>query len=82
MQIDFLGSPPCKKPNLVRNGQRWSQAEDSALVEFVALHRDEQPNSDKWPAMRESNPYWEKAASYVAGRAKCIERTGKFNLKK
>ena len=35
-------------------------------MEFVALHKDLQNNSEsEWPGMSIVNPYWEQAAKYV-----------------
>ena len=43
----------------------WTSAEDLALVQYIALHKDEQATEKEWPAMRAESDYWLQAAQYV-----------------
>lgn len=43
----------------------WTKAEDLALVQYIALHKDEQTSDIDWPAMRAEADYWIKAAQYI-----------------
>ena len=49
-----------KKPR-----QAWSAEEDTALVQFIALHKDQQSTDAEWPAMKAPNIYWSDAAKYI-----------------
>ena len=39
----------------------WSTEEDTALVQFVALHKDQQATEVEWPAMKALHEYWYNA---------------------
>ena len=41
-----------------KNRKAWSLQEDTALVQFVALHKDMQPTNVEWPAMKPKHEYW------------------------
>lgn len=43
----------------------WSDAEDRATVQFIAMHKDEQATDNEWPAMRSEAEYWSLAARYM-----------------
>lgn len=43
----------------------WQKKEDAALVQFVALHKDLQPNTSEWPCPNVNSEYWLKAADYI-----------------
>ena len=43
----------------------WSEAEDRATVQFIAMHKDEQATDNEWPAMRSEAEYWSLAARYI-----------------
>ena len=52
-----------------RKRESWSVKEDSALVQFIALHKDMQPTDVEWPAMKANHHYWTEAAQYVKDTA-------------
>ena len=43
----------------------WTKAENVALVQFVALHKDLQDSPKEWPSMRANHKYWNEAADYI-----------------
>lgn len=43
----------------------WSNAEDQATVQFIALHKDQKASDQEWPAMRAEAEYWSEAAQYI-----------------
>lgn len=59
----------------------WTVDEDTALVQFVSLYKDEQPTDSVWPAMKSYHQYWSKAAKFIqesVGSASA--RIGKITL--
>lgn len=55
----------------------WTTAEDTALVQFVALHQEYLPASKSWPSFGAKNAYWKEAARYVNESTKSsIPRSG------
>lgn len=48
-----------------KNRKAWSLQEDTALVQFVALHKDMQLTNVEWPAMKAQHEYWSEAARYI-----------------
>ena len=48
-----------------KNRKAWSLQEDTALVHFVALHKDMQPTNVEWPAVKPQHEYWTEAAQYI-----------------
>ena len=48
-----------------KNRKAWSLQEDTALVQFVTLHKDMQPTNVEWPAMKPQHEYWTEAAQYI-----------------
>ena len=59
----------------------WTEVEDRAAVQFIALHKDEQASESEWPAMRAETDYWSLAARFIksASGSKYL-RKGKLNL--
>lgn len=56
----------------------WTTAEDTALVQFVALHQEYLPANKSWPSFGAKNAYWKEAANYVNQSTKSsISRSGK-----
>ena len=43
----------------------WSEAEDRATIQFIAMHKDAQATDNEWPAMRSEAEYWSLAARYI-----------------
>ena len=43
----------------------WSTEEDTALVQFLALHKDQQATEVEWTAMKALHKYWYNAVQYV-----------------
>ena len=61
----------------------WNKEEEKKLVEYIALHSDQQTNPDaEWPAMRAGHPYWDAAAQFVSEHTGKIKREGKFSFMK
>lgn len=60
--LKVLKSPQKKR-------EPWSKKEDSALVQFIALHKDMQPTDVAWPAMKAHHFYWTEAAQYIKDTA-------------
>lgn len=60
--LKVLKSPQKKR-------EPWSKKEDSALVQFIALHKDMQPTDVAWPAMKAHHSYWTEAAQYIKDTA-------------
>lgn len=52
-------SPARRKHNI------WTNKENAALVQFVALHKDLQETDKEWPSMRATHSYWADAASFI-----------------
>lgn len=66
-------SSPMKKRRLLE----WSHDEEQALVEYVALHRDETfCESTEWPGMNSKSKYWSDAANYIQNKTKMHIRSG------
>lgn len=62
-------------------GRVWSTQEDTALVQFVALHKDQQASEAEWPAMKSTHAYWSDAAKYIKQTAGSgYLREGKLNI--
>ena len=51
------GAKPTKKSR-----KPWTAAEDAALIQFLAVHKDKQPTEAAWPAMKTQHEYWTEAA--------------------
>ncbi|KAJ7373269.1 hypothetical protein OS493_012858 [Desmophyllum pertusum] len=60
-----LFSPLKELKNSKKSRRAWSQEEDTALVQFVALHKDKQATDVEWPAMKAMHLYWYDAAKYI-----------------
>ncbi len=70
----FYEAGPAKRRKLVD----WTAAEEEALVEFIALHRDETfCEATEWPGMNPDSVYWKNAAIYISNKTKQEIRTGK-----
>ena len=55
----------------------WSYMDTKALVQFVALHNDQQANdSTEWPGMQPTDSYWTDAATWVGETTGTHIRTG------
>ena len=69
IKIGQAGKPlysPLKELKSSKKARRiWSVEEDSALVQFVALHKDQQPSDVEWPAMKQEHAYWSDASKYL-----------------
>jgi len=53
----------------------WSHAEETALVQYVALHQD-LCDARAWPAFGPKSKYWQDAADYVHDTTGCDKRQG------
>ena len=60
-----LFSPLKELKNAKKARKPWGMAEDTALVQFIALHKDKQPTEAEWPAMKVNHEYWGEAALYI-----------------
>ena len=58
---------PLRRLSTPRKNQRsWSRAEESALIQFIALHRSEQHDvTSEWPGMKVDHQYWGMAKEFV-----------------
>ena len=43
----------------------WEMAQDTALVRFIAPHKDKLPTKVEWPAMKVNRECWAEAALYI-----------------
>lgn len=43
----------------------WTVAEDTAIVQFVALHQEYLSADQCWPSFGAKNAYWKEAANYI-----------------
>lgn len=73
---------PLKELKISKKARRvWSTQEDTALVQFVALHKDQQASEAEWPAMKSTHAYWSDAAKYIKQTAGSgYLREGKLNI--
>jgi len=59
-------SPQRKLKTPLKNIIPWTKNETSALVEFIALHKSEQHDTNAaWPKMNGEHPYWKLASEYI-----------------
>lgn len=56
---------PLKFKSSVKRRRSWTTSEETALVQFVALHQEYLPIVKSWPSFGSKNAYWEEAAKYV-----------------
>ena len=57
MSLDFPKRPARQLP--------WFREEDSAMIQFVSLHKDLQEIDREWPSLRVSHPYWEEPNTFL-----------------
>ena len=60
-----LRSPLKELKSIKKARKPWVTMEDTALVQFVALHKDKQATEAEWPAMKAQVEYWTEAAIYI-----------------
>ena len=57
----------------------WNKDEDTALVEFTALFRDQQSNTvTEWPGMKSNHAYWRMAAEHISNASARPKRVGVY----
>ena len=56
--LKFASSPGKRR-------RQWTVAEDTALVQFIALHQEYLPADKCWPSFGSKNAYWKEAANYI-----------------
>ncbi len=80
-----LTSPKRLSPKK-RTRTDWTRQEDSALVQFIALHCDiaetsKPSNKNQWPSTKK-NEYWKKASKFVAEASfSAVNRAGRLILR-
>ena len=62
----------------------WTLAENTALVQFVALHEDLLTEATIWPSFEARHTYWSEAAKYLNETVRSVShsRSGVFEEKK
>ena len=69
-----LGQPSPVNQTTQNSGEKWSDAEIKALVEFVLFHS----SGDSWPT-HEQDMFWNSAGEFLQKRTKSnLRRTGKI----
>ena len=56
---------PKQLPSVRKISYPWQQAEQVALVHFVALFEDLKPEGTEWSSFGSRHEYWNKAATFV-----------------
>ena len=64
----FVTSPKALKSPEKFTRRPWGSAEISALVQFIALHKDD--SGKEWPSMRAEHIFWKRAATFIKETAK------------